>query len=249
MVKKGELEYYKNIGKAGLEFSIEKPYSDRVNAGELLTSLGAIFTQIHNSFGENAIRILDLGCGTGWSSNLFALSGHEVVGIDVSKDAINAAKKKFNRSNLSFEKVDYNNLSSLGLFDVAIFIDSLHHADDIEAVLRSVKKILKSGGICIICEPGKGHSTSPDAIEAVEKYGVNEKDLPPKLTTKLAKNAGFTTYKVYSHPAKLQKVNYKVFHSGKKAILFSNSIGRVAGNIYVSTMGKRNDGLIVLYND
>lgn len=249
MVKKGELEYYKNIGTVGIEFSIEKPYSDRLNAGELLASIGAIFTQIYNTFENQSVRILDLGCGTGWSSNLFALSGHDVVGVDVSKDAIDAAKSKFKRSNLVYKRIDYNNLTALGNFDVAIFIDSLHHADNIEEVLKSVKKVLKKGGICIICEPGKGHSKSPDAIEAMEKYGVNEKDLPPNITIKHAKSAGFVTYKLYSHPAKLQKANYKRFQTGKKAVFLNNAVGRLLGNIYISSIGKIHHGLVVLYKN
>ena len=90
-------------------------------------------------------------------------------GVDISKDAIAAAKKYFcsDMRNLGFRSGDFEKLSSrLTDFNVALFIDSLHHADNQLTALKSAHKALKSGGICIICEPGKGHSKAPDAIRA-----------------------------------------------------------------------------------
>jgi len=39
-------------------------------------------------------RCLDVGCGTGLQSNLLALFGHEVVGVDISRDLLKAARRK-----------------------------------------------------------------------------------------------------------------------------------------------------------
>lgn len=247
MPKKAEFEYYKNIGQAGIEFSANKPFSDRVNAGALLNSIAAIFTVINNHYGEQTVRIIDLGCGTGWSSNLFALSGHEVLGVDLSKDAIKEAKKKFKRPNLRYKALDYEELHKTGTFDVAIFIDSLHHADDEVKVLKSVKQILDKGGICIVCEPGKGHSTSPDALEAIKLYGVNERDMPPKAIRSAAKKAQFTDTRTFSHPALVQKAYYKDFTGSRKAKLIKSSFGRLLAQVFVSTHGKTREGLVVLY--
>jgi len=246
MPKKAEFEYYKNIGQAGIDFSANKPFSDRVNAGALLNSIAAIYTVIHNHYGEAPLRIIDLGCGTGWSSNLFALSGHEVMGVDLSKDAIKEAKKKFQRPNLSYKALNYEELNKTGTFDVAIFIDSLHHADDEVKVLKNVRQILDKGGICIVCEPGKGHSTSPDALEAIRLYGVNERDMPPSVIKAAAKKAGFFKHEVFTHPSYAQKSAYKKFNSGKKKLI-NTKIGRLTSVAYANTLGKTREGLVVLY--
>ena len=39
-------------------------------------------------------RVLDLGCGTGYLTNIIASSGAEVIGIDNSLDMITKAKKE-----------------------------------------------------------------------------------------------------------------------------------------------------------
>lgn len=247
MPKQAEKDYYKNIGADGIAFSANKPFSDRVSAGSLLNSIAAIYSILNNEFGEDTLRIIDLGCGTGWSSNLFSLSGHKVLGVDLSKDAIREANKRFKNSNLTFKSVNYEALTKLGTFDVAIFIDSLHHADDETKVLKSVNSILREGGICIVCEPGKGHSTSEDALEAVRLYGVNERDMPPALVKKAAKNADFSRIKIYSHPSQVQKAFYKEFKGGFKAKTLNSYFGRLLAQGFVASFGKTKEALVVLY--
>ncbi len=247
MAKKGEYEYYRNIGDAGVQFSANKPYSDRINAGPLLNSIAAIYTILNNEYGEKTLRILDLGCGTGWSSNMFALSGHETTGVDLAKDAIRVAKQKFKLPNLTYKTVDYDDLRSLGEFDVVVFIDSLHHADDEIKVLKAAKRRLAKGGICIVCEPGKGHSKSPDAIEAIEKYGVNERDMEPKKVVTAARKAGFNKTEVFTHPFYAQKSLYKKYDTKGAKRLVNSRLGRLLSVMYSATLGKRREGLVVLY--
>ncbi|MEI9933374.1 MAG: class I SAM-dependent methyltransferase [Ferruginibacter sp.] len=40
-------------------------------------------------------RVLDLGCGTGYLTNVIATSGAEVIGIDSSADMIKKAKQEY----------------------------------------------------------------------------------------------------------------------------------------------------------
>lgn len=53
--------------------------------------------------GEN---VLDVGCGDGYGSAFMADKAHYVVGIDVDRNLIESAKKKYIRNNLIFIQYD-----------------------------------------------------------------------------------------------------------------------------------------------
>ena len=79
MAKQGEIDYLKNIGQDGIQHAVHKPFSDP-ECGKYLSELGAVFTLLP----PPPARLLDIGCGTGWTSRFFARRGYEVVGIDMA---------------------------------------------------------------------------------------------------------------------------------------------------------------------
>lgn len=95
---------------------------------------------------------LDLGCGTGRNSNYLADNGNSVIGIELSKTALNIAKERMNEMDLN---VDYR-LGDIGVpYDIAdssidLVLDvtssnSLNEAGR-EVYLKEVHRVLKNGG-------------------------------------------------------------------------------------------------------
>lgn len=242
MAKVDEKRYFKAIGSNGIDATLRKPFSDNENVGSLLSDIAAIFSLIS----KPPASIIDLGCGSGWTSNFFALAGYEVLGVDIAKEAIDAAKNNFKdtKHNLTFECSDYDNLKHKDKFDIAVFFDSLHHADDESVALKAAYNTLKPGGTIILCEPGVGHSKSPTSIEAVEKYGVSEKDMPPKISKKALQKAGFKNIKVYAYPAIAHRANYKTFYSKNRKI-FNYSFMRGIVAFSLNTFQKGNHGIVI----
>lgn len=240
MAKKGEREYFKKIGKDGVSFTLNKPFSDSKNVGALLHDIAAVFSLLP----EPPAKIIDLGCGSGWTSSFYARAGYGVTGVDISADAIKAARLHFKDfKNLSFTHKDYDEISYSEGFDVAVFFDSLHHAESELDALSAAYRALRPGGLLIACEPGKGHSISPSSIEAVKKYGVNEKDMPPKLLKKFLKEAGFSQIRTYAYPAISHRALYKERAGIMGKIRNSAPIrGLTAG--YLATIARSNHGIV-----
>lgn len=83
------------------------------------------------------LSILDVGCGGGHFSGLLAryFSHASVLGIDISRPAIDYAKKKYLHPNLSFEcpaSVELNYLPNS--FDVVTATLVCHHMKDLEII-------------------------------------------------------------------------------------------------------------------
>jgi SAM-dependent methyltransferase len=206
MTKQAEQEYLDKIGEIGSQHALSKPFTDEV-PGTNLTSIGLVMSLLPRP----PARLLDLGCGTGWTSAFFALSGYEVVGQDIAANMLALAEQNKNRyqaHNLHFVLSDYEGLSFQEEFDCAVFFDSLHHCDDESLALKSVYRALKPGGILITHEPGVGHSVNPHSIKAMEMYGVNERDMPPSLIIKRGHEIGFSKFHVFPMFHQIQNTFY-----------------------------------------
>ena len=156
----------KNIGDDGAQAAFDKPFS-HFTCSKNLVDLGIITALLP----PPPARLLDIGCGTGWTSAFFARRGYRVTGQDIAPDMLQYAERnraRYEATDLDFVLSDYESLNFTEPFDCAVFYDSLHHAVDERAALQSVFRALRPGGILITHEPGAGHSKSPDSLRAME---------------------------------------------------------------------------------
>jgi SAM-dependent methyltransferase len=205
----GELAYFRQIGADGLKHAAHKPWSDP-QCGLYLMELGAIMGLLPPSG-----RILDLGCGTGWTSILYAQRGYEVVGQELVLEAIvegEKLKNQYNLKNLTFVHSDFESLTLSNEFDAAIFFDCLHHSLDETKALQSAFNALKSGGILITSEPGYGHHRRSRAT--IEQFGTTERDMPPARIVRAGRKVGFQKRLILPHASDFYLAFYRQ-HGGK----------------------------------
>ncbi|MCA1595126.1 MAG: class I SAM-dependent methyltransferase, partial [Chloroflexi bacterium] len=100
-------------------------------------------------------RILDLACGTGTVSQMLAVRGYEVVGIDGSEPMLEQARRKASlcRAPLEFLQGDLRDFEAPGHFDLVICLyDSLNNILEPEGVQQAfdaVQRSLVPGGLFI----------------------------------------------------------------------------------------------------
>ncbi|MCP1472109.1 SAM-dependent methyltransferase [Sphingobium sp. OAS761] len=208
MSKDAERAYLSNMGEDGAQHSLGKPFTGP-NCAMELASIGFIMSLLP----PTPANLLDLGCGGGWTSQFFARAGYRVTGQDIAPDMIALAQDNARLNGVTdrttFICSDFEDLDFDGRFDAAIFFDSLHHAEDEALAIRSAYRALRPGGILITHEPGEGHSIAPGSIEAMAKYGVTERDMPPDLIMARGQEAGFTDFHVLPMPHMLQYIFYQ----------------------------------------
>jgi SAM-dependent methyltransferase len=198
MAKANEIAYVEEVARlndvplADFEkYLLNKPFSD-LRCHEYLMDAAQIISLLPPA----PAKVLDVGVGSGWTSELFAKAGYEVTGIDISPDMIKLAKHR--NCNAGFLVSDYEIGPIFGKFDAAVIYDALHHADDELLVIKNIFNALVPGGALITIEPGRGHSSSESSISAVNKYGTTEKDMPYRHQRTLMRRAGFES--VRQHP-------------------------------------------------
>lgn len=194
MAKDDEISYAQRIGAQGREHARDKPFSD-TERGRWLQIIGSLLDLLPSP----PARVLDLGCGTGWTTEFLHRSGYEAVGVDIAPDMIELARSVPARAAITFVVGDYESVRDLGVFDAVMFFDCLHHADDERAALRAAFDALRPGGRVVLSEPGVGHHLTPGSIQSMAEFGVTEKEMPPKHIIEVGRSVGFDRAEAYPY--------------------------------------------------
>jgi len=244
MTKQGEIEYLRNIGPDAMRHAIGKPFSD-LSCGKLLMEIGAVMTCLP----PPPARLLDLGCGTGWTSRFFARRGYQVIGQDIAADMIfyaNKCKDRESLANLEFVVSDFEDLNYENEFDGAVFFDSLHHSENDEGAIRLAYRALKKGGICVTSEPGIRHAKRAAAVQAVKTYHVTERDMSPQKILRAGRKAGFTSLCAYPHLSHLGESLYGKRNTGLLRHLFKFNIFRILASFFIIAVYRKFSGIVVM---
>jgi 2-polyprenyl-3-methyl-5-hydroxy-6-metoxy-1,4-benzoquinol methylase len=121
-------------------------------------------------------KVLDIACGYGYGSYELAKHAESVVGVDLSNEVIEHAKKKYHTPNLNF--VNGNATDELfndEEFDVVVSFETIEHLseDDRHQFYRLIHKYLKKNGMFIISTPNK-LVTSPYSEKPLNSFHIIE---------------------------------------------------------------------------
>ncbi len=116
-------------------------------------------------------RVLDLCCGTGWTSNELSKIAVSVNAVDYSKESISMAKNNYPKGNLIFEEMNALALNfSDESFDTVVSMEAIEHFNklDGEKYLSEIVRVLKKGGVFVGSTP-QVETKNPLKILALKK--------------------------------------------------------------------------------
>lgn len=108
------------------------------------------------SQGAPHLRVLDVGCGTGQSRQVYAAQARRHVGVDLSIAALRHAAATHGSS--TWLQADAAHLPfANGSFDVVAFSSVLHHLPDLRAALAEGARVAAPGGLVFAFDPNLLH--------------------------------------------------------------------------------------------
>jgi SAM-dependent methyltransferase len=185
-------------------FWLNRPLSDRPADPSFLWRFGLLASAMRIQPGD---RILDFGCGAGWTSVLLARMGAEVVGADVAPAALATARRAAERdlkdlpdAKLRFVEYGKGRIDAPdGYFDHVVAFDAFHHLPHPRTVLAEFHRVLGPFGCFAFSEPGIGH-TKTDSSRAERAQGVLEEDVDLEPLYRTAREVGFERLDVLIPP-------------------------------------------------
>lgn len=120
-------------------------------------------------------RVLDAACGEGYGSALLARHGAEVVGVDVSAEAIGHARARYGESaQLRFVQADCTALEDFDgpRFDLVVSFETLEHVEGQDRMLAGFARLLDDDGVLLVSSPDR--ATYSDLRGYVNEFHVRE---------------------------------------------------------------------------
>jgi SAM-dependent methyltransferase len=99
------------------------------------------------------MKVLELGCGTGYFTQELAKSGGQITAIDISEDLLNIAKRTVPGKGVEFKIENaYEMCFGDGSFDTIVGSSVLHHLE-LDKALKDCLRVLKPCGSFYFTEP------------------------------------------------------------------------------------------------
>jgi SAM-dependent methyltransferase len=125
-------------------------------------------------------RVLDIGCGTG--KQIFDLAqrvgGLDILGIDISKDAVAAVRRRAAGSavrGVAAERIGIDDcVERLApeAFDLILSTYAIYYASDLERTVERLAQLLRPGGRAFLSGPGAG--TNQELIRVVRAIAADD---------------------------------------------------------------------------
>lgn len=128
-------------------------------------------------------RVLDLGAGAGFSSEMLARFGYDVVAVDPDRQMLSCNRDRvtFDRSRIDGRvQVIQGTAEDLPCadrsFDGIIGLNVMHHVPDLPRAVKELARVLRPGCRAVFSEPGLEHLETNETKRATQEHG--EGDLP-----------------------------------------------------------------------
>lgn len=180
-----------------------------------LTFIAKVFIKF---IGSNN-KILEIGCGDGLFSRKLADKNNDVVGIDVSKIAIDIANKNKNsKLNIKYlcgdaRKLNFEN----NHFDIVVSMDVVEHIPPQEIInhFNEVNRVIKSGGYYLFWTPHKYYSAT--------SLGLHLKEYTLKEIVDILNKSNFQPF-IFGYFSNIKVRNYMIMY---EKILYKTGIYKI----------------------
>jgi 2-polyprenyl-6-hydroxyphenyl methylase/3-demethylubiquinone-9 3-methyltransferase len=153
--------------------------------------------------------VVDIGCGAGTQSRLWARLGHRVRGLDVNEPLIELARQRATSAGLdipfevgSATQLPWHDAS----FDVCLLPELLEHIADWQSCLKEATRVLRSGGLLYL-------STTNFLCPIQEEFNLPAYSWYPGRVKRYYERLAVTTRPEIANHAKYPAVHWFSFYS------------------------------------
>ena len=222
----------------------EKYMDNEVYSSPLLTSLKKSFlikpliNKFYKSFSKDRPDLLDIGCSTGWITNISRETGFEVTGLEANENVANYGRKKYGIKIIEGFVEDLDTDKS---FDAVTMFHVLEHIIDPQMLLDKVHTLLKEKGRLLVVVPN-GESLGVKLFKETYNWNVPHhiSFFTPDSISQMFKSSGFRIIELthlVSSPLLLYSFNRYMRKRNKNGKLSFRIKNKLVGNAIFYPLG------------
>jgi SAM-dependent methyltransferase len=118
------------------------------------------------------LEVVDMACGEGYGSDVLGRRAARVTGVDANPEAYEHARLKYTRPGVGFVR----NMVELYAepCDAVVFLQTIEHVQDPQAVLDGFRRMLRPGGVAYVSTPNVLTLAPPGAERSGNPWHVRE---------------------------------------------------------------------------
>ena len=101
-------------------------------------------------------RILDVGSGLGYATYALSRSGYQATGLDISKNAIERARRRFGPLYAVADMFEWSK-ERAGHYDLVTMLELIEHVEDPGRWIEAAFRMVKPGGALLITTPNRDY--------------------------------------------------------------------------------------------
>jgi len=104
------------------------------------------------------IDILDIACGEGYGAAMLAGKAKRVIGIDISAESVDYARRRYPNRNLEFIEGSCLEIPiPSASVDLVVSFETIEHVDEHDQMMAELKRVLRPNGTLLISSPDKNN--------------------------------------------------------------------------------------------
>ncbi len=214
--KQGAIDYLRKIvadgGPSAERYHLIKPFMGGPDFEMFWTESFEFLDVLKKLDLSSRAKIIDVGCGPGWTVQWLARLGHQVIGLDISQELLDIAETRMRNDpypphvgqpflyELRAHDIEAEPLHLDEPVDVALFAATLHHFFNPVAALRNVAVDLADDGIVAVIEaaaPDKGTTWHEANVELMTRYHTIERPYTRDQLLRMLELAGLPYVEFY----------------------------------------------------
>ena len=192
--KQGAVTYLKELVEEGGEtqewFHLVKPFLGGPDYAPFWVDVFQFLDVVQAARLAPGDLVVDVGCGPGWTIQWLAKLGHEVIGLDISAELLDIARRRMQtdpyppykgqpfRYDLRAHDIEAEPLGLGRKARLALFESTLHHFFNPVAALRNTVADLAPDGLVAVIEaaaPPEGSEWDRQNVEIMDRYHTIER--------------------------------------------------------------------------
>ena len=118
------------------------------------------------------LDVVDMACGEGYGTDVLARRARTVTGVDANPEAHEHARARYERPGVSFARELIETYSQP--CQALVFLQTIEHVQDPEAVLRGFREMLHPGGTAYVSTPNLLTLAPPGAAKSDNPWHLRE---------------------------------------------------------------------------